>query len=101
MIFRPLDSTLSHIRLGVSGRPIETASHYGYQPLAIRQLPPAARSWRAVRSATELYQDRLILTHVGNSQDDANMIHRGKREGFAMAAAIGVRRPALDHHVHR
>jgi hypothetical protein len=29
----------------------------------------------------DLYQVRLSETHVGDSQDDANMIHRGKREG--------------------
>jgi transposase len=38
-----------------------------------------------------LYQVPLNETHVEDSQREGNMIHRGKRVGFAMAAAIGVR----------
>ena len=33
----------------------------------------------------------MRATHAGDSQRAADVIHRGKRVGFAMAAAIGVR----------
>jgi hypothetical protein len=33
----------------------------------------------------------MKATHAGDSQSDADVIDRGKRVGFAMAAAIGVR----------
>src|ERR1700738_2682674 len=47
-------------------------------------------SWEP-KQDMELYQVPPSATHVGDSQSEENVIHRGKREGFAMAAAVRLR----------
>src|SRR5438067_2230257 len=60
----------------------------GTDTLASRSLTSISTEFDTLRP---LYQVPLSETHVEDSQGEGNMIHRGKRVGFAMAAAIGVR----------
>ena len=59
--------------------------------LVLGRPPAEADLQRFFQVTPPSYQVPMKATHVRDFQSEADVIHRGKRRGFAMAAAIGVR----------